>query len=263
MNILTWSIIIILLCLIRFIEFAKEYANPFKLTMIFGKKGSGKTTLLTKLAIQHLKAGYNVYTTIEIPGCIWFDVNDIGDYTFPEHSAVFIDEVGIIWDNRNFKSFRNEVRNYFKFQRQYRNKVYLFSQTFDVDLKLRNLTDSMYLCECRMNIISYARRIKRSITIVNPIGDAESRIADSLEFVHPIWQLFGAQAFIFTWIPHWAKYFTSFDPPKLPYIKGAEIPWKTLPSKPKVLYVQFLHRLKEDMRGIYILSYRIFTSFTK
>lgn len=250
MNHIIRFLIILILGIFFFAKYAKRYGNPYKLIMIFGKKGSGKTTLLTKLAIQHLKAGYHVYTTVSVPGCILFDVRDIGDCTFPENSAVFIDEVGIIWDNRNFKSFRPEVRDYFKFQRQYRNKVYLFSQTFDVDLKLRNLTDAMYLCECRMNVISFARRIKRSITIVNPVGDAESRIADSLEFVHPIWQLFGVQAFIFTWIPHWAKYFKSFNPPELPYISGFKLPWYSYPTKFACFIVSLRHKFLEDLRYI-------------
>lgn len=246
MKILIDFFLVFFIVLLIFLKYSKKYGNPYKLIMIFGKKGSGKTTLLTKLAIQHLKAGYHVYTTVPVPGCIHFDVRDIGDCTFPEESAIFIDEVGIIWDNRNFKSFRSEVRDYFKFQRQYRNKVYLFSQTFDVDLKLRNLTDAMYLCECKMNVISFARRIKRSITIVNPVGDAESRIADSLEFVHPIWQLFGVQAFIFTWIPHWAKYFKSFNPPELPYVAGVKLLWYSYPSKATCFIVSFRHKLYED-----------------
>lgn len=236
--------------IVIFSKYAKKYSNPYKLIMIFGKKGSGKTTLLTKLAIQHLKAGYNVYTTVRVPGCILFDVQDIGRFTFPENSAIFIDEVGIIWDNRQFKNFRTDVRDYFKFQRQYKNKVFLFSQTFDVDLKLRNLTDAMYLCECRGNVFSFARRIKRSITIVNPVGDAESRIADSLEFVHPIWQFFGIQAFILTWIPHWVRYFKSYDPPQLPYMLGFKLPWYSYPTKFTCFIVSFRHKISEDLRYI-------------
>lgn len=212
------------MAIILFALYGRRFSNPYKLVMIFGKKGSGKTTLLCKLALQHLKRGYNVYSTIEIPGATLFDVNKLGQKVFPENSAIFIDEVGIIWDNRNYKNFRSDVRDYFKFQRQYRNKVFLFSQTFDVDLKLRNLTDAMYLCECKMNVISFARRIKRSITIVSPSGESESRIADNLEFVSPLWQIFGVQAFIFTWIPKYIPYFKSFDPPKLPFFRSKPIP---------------------------------------
>lgn len=234
--------------LFLFAKYSKKFANPYKLIMIFGKKGSGKTTLLCKLALRDLKRGYKVYSTVRIPGCVLIDADKIGRYTFPPESSVYCDEVGIIWDNRNFKNFRTDVRDYFKFQRQYRNKVTLFSQTFDVDLKLRNLTDAMYLCECRGNVFSFARRIKRSITIVNPVGDAESRIADSLEFVAPIWQLFGVEAFILTWIPHWVRYFKSFDPPKIPFMPGDPLPFIHVPTKFEIFRVSFWHKFFEDVR---------------
>ena len=60
-----------------------RYRNPYKLVMVFGKKGSGKTTLLTKLALQSLKRGYEVYSTVDVPGCHTFDVNLVGKYVFP------------------------------------------------------------------------------------------------------------------------------------------------------------------------------------
>ncbi|MCI9438639.1 MAG: hypothetical protein HFH85_16055, partial [Lachnospiraceae bacterium] len=171
---------------------AVKFRNPYKLTMVFGKKGSGKTTFLVKQAVMHMRRGQTVYSTVYIPGAHLFDVQLIGNYTFPPESVVFIDEVGMIWDNRNFKAFRPEVRDWFKLQRHYHVKVYLFSQTFDIDIKLRNLTDEMYLCQCHMGFLSVARKIKRSIILVQPSGESESRIADSLEFV-PLWlSLFGA-----------------------------------------------------------------------
>lgn len=195
---------------------AARFQNPYKLTMVFGKKGSGKTTFLTKKAVQYMRMGKVVYSTVYIPGARLFDVQQVGSFTFPPESVVFIDEVGMIWDNRNFKAFRPEVRDWFKLQRHYHVRVYLFSQTFDIDLKLRNLTDEMYLCTSHMGFISIARKIKRSIVLVQPQGDSESRIADSLEFV-PLWMsLFGAKSAVFTYIPNWIRYYDSFEAPQLP-----------------------------------------------
>jgi len=45
----------------------KKYINPYKLIMIFGPKGSGKSTFLAKVAIEHIKKGWNVYSTLTIP----------------------------------------------------------------------------------------------------------------------------------------------------------------------------------------------------
>lgn len=197
---------------------AYRYRNPYKLIMIFGKKGSGKTTLLTKIAFKHIKRGQKVYSTVKIPGTYFYDVQNIGRNSFPRNSVILIDEVGMIWDNRNFKAFRIDVRDWFKLQRHYHNTVYMFSQTFDVDVKLRVLCDAMYLCRCHMGFISVARKIRRDIMIVEPTGDTEARIADTLEYV-PLWMsLFGAQSIIFTYIPNWVKFFDSFEAPELPPI---------------------------------------------
>lgn len=211
-------LIALVLLAIPFGYFTYRYRNPYKLIMVFGKKGSGKTTFLAKKSYQYLKKGRPVYTTEYIPGTIHFDVDKIGYMTFPENAVLMIDEVGMIWDNRNFKTFKPEVRDYFKYQRHEKHTVYLFSQTFDVDVKLRNLTDAMYLCTCHFGWLSIARKIKRSIVLVQPMGDSESRIADNLEFEPWLWSLFGAGTIIFTFIPRWACLFNSHDKLGLPMV---------------------------------------------
>lgn len=210
------------LLLIPFAYFTYKYRNPYKLIMVFGKKGSGKTTFLAKKSYQYLKKGRPVYTTEYIPGTIHFDVEKIGYITFPENAVLMIDEVGMIWDNRNFKTFKPEVRDYFKYQRHEKHTVYLFSQTFDVDVKLRNLTDAMYLCTCHFGWLSIARKIKRSIVLVQPMGDSESRIADNLEFEPWLWSLFGAGTIIFTFIPRWTCLFNSHAKLGLPMVGECE-----------------------------------------
>lgn len=215
MNFFMIVLICFFIALIPCVYLAYKYRNPYKLIMVFGKKGAGKTTFLTKLAYQYQKKGRPVYSTEWAPGVRMFDVQMIGKMSFPENSVIFIDEVGMIWDNRNFKSFRADVRDYFKLQRHYKHTVYLFSQTFDVDIKLRNLTDAMYLLKCHMGWLSVARKIKRDIVLVQPTGESESRIADSLEFEPFLLSLFGCKTIIFTFIPRWAKLFNSHEAPEL------------------------------------------------
>lgn len=192
-----------------------KYRNPYRLIMVFGKKGSGKTTFLAKTAYRYIRKGRPVYSTVYVPGAYLFDVNNIGVMTFPPDSVIFIDEVGMIWDNRNFKNFRTDVRDYFKLQRHYNHTVYLFSQTFDIDIKLRNLTDAMYLVRCYMGFFSVARKIRRDIVLVEPQGDSEARIADSLAFEPVLLSLFGAKTVQFTFVPRWVKLFDSFEAPQL------------------------------------------------
>lgn len=203
--------ILVLISIVCFSFWARKYANPYKLIMIFGKKGSGKSTLLTRLAVKYAKSGRVVYSNSEVfyPGIRKFNVDDIGRYTFPPYSVVFIDECGMIWDNRNFKAFRDDVRDWFKLQRHHKVTVYLFSQTFDIDLKLRNLTDLMYMCTCHFNVISLARRVNRKLVIVEPQGDTEGRIADGYVLQPLILQFFGMKSLYFTWIPKYKKFFNT------------------------------------------------------
>lgn len=224
-----------------------RFRNPYKLIMIFGKKGSGKTTLITKLAYKYWKKGRPVYSTIDTPFSQFFDVQLIGQHVFPENSVVFIDEVGMIWDNRNYKQFRTDVRDYFKLQRHYKNTVYLFSQSFDVDIKLRNLTDHMYLVKCYFGFFSVARKIRRNIVLVEATAEGESRIADNLEFTSFLtWFFDGA---IFTFIPRWVKYFDSHERADLPEIEYqiAEYERKRLSDYRKSCKI-FFRKLKRSFK---------------
>lgn len=249
---------LILYCvfLFGFFYFYFKFRNPYRLIMIFGKKGSGKSTLITKLSYKYAKRGRPVFTTIHTPFSQWFDPKYIGEAVFPEESVILIDEVGMLWDNRNFKSFRTEVRDYFKLQRHYKNTVYLFSQSFDVDVKIRNLTDHMYLVKCYFGFISIAKKIRRNIVLVEASADAESRIADNLEFTSLITWLFDGA--IFTFIPRWVRYFDSYVKADLPIFKY-NVSWKyvkltdrmlsliwSLPGKIQCIYNRLRVQIKKN-----------------
>lgn len=201
-----------------------KYRNPYKLYMVFGKKGSGKTTLMTKLAIQYQKKGWTVFCDRDIPGVYQFDTDDFGKIGFPPNSLILVDEVGLVWDNRNFKNFPVHVRNYFKYQRQYRHVVYLFSQSFDVDKKIRDLTDHLYIVSNVFNCFSVARRVTKRLVVVHADKSAqgESKIVDDYNIDPLILAPFGS--IVVTYIPRWAKYFKSFDPPELPAYDGERLP---------------------------------------
>lgn len=188
-----------------------KYKNPYKLYMFFGKKGCGKTTHICKHAMKYVRKGIPVYTTEFIPGTYHIDYSDIGVVHFPRNSIIFIDEVGMLWDNRNFKNFAPHVRDYFKLQRHYGHTVYLYSQCFDIDKKLRDLCDALYIMKSYFNCVSVCKRIKKDLTIVSAKGDQESRITDDLK-VLPFF-LPGARKF--TYLPKYHRYFDSFAAPDL------------------------------------------------
>lgn len=191
----------------------KKYLNPYKLIMVFGKKGAGKSTLETKLALEHSKKGWTVYCTSKIPNTYYVPEDLIGKVEFNEHSVLLVDEVGMLWDNRDFKTFSKDVRDWFKLQRHRKVKVYLFSQSFDVDKKIRDLVDEMYLINNVFRVFSYAKRINRRITITKATDTNGSTLADELYFDSLLWFWCGSRKF--TYIPKYAKYFDTYGCTKL------------------------------------------------
>lgn len=191
--------------------------NPYKLIFIMGKKGSGKSTLMTKIAIKALRRGQLVYTNaLDIPNRIYFDPKDIGLIDFQPNSIVLVDERSLIWPNRNWKSTRDDTIRWFRYQRQYRIRCYLFSQTFDVDSKIRDLSDSMYLVTPFLRRWSVRRAIDKKIVIQHGSRDSPSTIAEDFDF-RPI---FRSGRFKLTFIPRWSRYFKSFNPPFIPPYPG-------------------------------------------
>lgn len=213
--------IIIYVMLITFVILKFKYRNfknPYKLYMIFGKKGSGKSSYLAKLAVKYRRKHYHVYTNmddINIPGVRLIDAKKIGEFVPEPHSVILLDEVGMLYDNRNYKEFRPAVRDFFKLQRHYKCIVYLASQSFDIDKKLRDLTDEMYLCTCVSGMFGIVRPITKKITLTEASSFGESRIADNLKF-----------KWIFSWkvnfLPKYVKYFESFKLPEHIFIDYIE-----------------------------------------
>ena len=197
----------------------RKWRNPWKLYLVFGKKGSGKSTYLVKLAAKYMKKGFLVYTNMEdmmLPGVRLIDIDKLGEFIPEANSLLLVDEVGMIWDNRNFKNFKPSVRDFFKLQRHYKVLVYLASQTFDIDKKLRDLTDGMILNVNVLNVLTIGKTIVRRITLTESTSEAESRIAENLKF-RPFWN------WKYTYIPKWSHYFNSFDVPELPKLPYKEI----------------------------------------
>lgn len=203
----------VLFSFLVFHKLTKKYLNPYKLIFVFGKKGSGKSTLLVKYAQEYRKKGWSVYSTETIPGTYKINYEDIGFKQFPEHSCIIVDEVGMIWDNRNFKNFKPEVRDFFKLQRHYKCCVILASQTFDVDKKIRDLADEMYLVSKKLRVFSYAKKILRQTVLVEATGESPSKIDENLVFDSLFFFWAGSRKL--TFIPKWSKWFDSFDAPAL------------------------------------------------
>lgn len=205
--------------LVWFCVQSRRYNNPYRLIFIFGKKGAGKSLYMVKQMIKYLKKGWTVYTDIDnckLSGVRIMNAMDLSEFAPVENSAIFLDEAGILFDNRNFKNFNSGLRDFFKLQRKYKCRVFLNSQSFDIDKKIRDVTDHMGLIVSVGNVFSIYRPIRRSITLTQPSSEAESRIADKLSFESLFkWQI--------TYLPKYFKYFDSYAAPERPPLPFNEI----------------------------------------
>lgn len=185
----------------------KEYVQWEKFYFIFGKKGSGKSTTLTKIAMNNIKKGYKVYSSFEIPGTYLFDPHDIGHYKFDDWSIVIVDEMSLLYSNRDFKTMDRKVIEWVQQLRKQHCRLYGASVAFDIDLKLRDQADYLYLMKKYLRVLSVCRQIDKSPELIKANQFTEARITDQLGFVFPL--LPGA--FIISWIPHWAKFFNTWE----------------------------------------------------
>lgn len=205
---------------------AKKYDNPYKLTFIFGKKGAGKSCYMVHEMLRLQKRGWHIYTDMQdvyIPGVRIITVADLASGAPEPHSAIFLDEVGITMDNRNFKSFPPGLRDFFKYLRKMKCRLYMNSQAYDVDKKVRDTVDSMILQTSLLNCVSISRPIVRRVTLTESTAQADSRIADDLRFTSIFtWRVY--------WMPAYFKYFNSLEMPSRPDLRYVLTACERLPE---------------------------------
>lgn len=157
---LVYFLIAAILIFIILLFLDSKLKNPYKLYVIIGNKGTGKTAYMTSLAYKYAKKGYNVYTNFGIfkPLSLkyWED-------SYPANSVLFVDEVGLVHDNRSFKTFPQECAEFYKYQRKNKLIIYMASQTVDIDKKIRDLADYHILLRRILPIVFpvYYKRINK------------------------------------------------------------------------------------------------------
>ena len=222
--------IIYILLVLYFAIFVRSFMcpkHPHVLNVYFGVPGSGKTTFaahLTKWALHEsgiirwcrkhdnalsriiLKSGYfkrriDVYSNVPITGAYQLNAkDDIGNYMI-EDAKIIIDEAGIEYNNRSYKTFPQEAIYFYKYHRHYKTSVDVFSQSFDdMDVTLRRLAQNFYVV--RKSLVPFcvvARRIRRKVGV----DDTTKQIADLYSmglpildtkriFSPPLWKMFNS-----------------------------------------------------------------------
>lgn len=181
----------------------------------FGVPGCGKTTNLVKIArkeIKRLKKRYKEIYTINFQcvGCIPIKFEDLKYYKF-NNSLILIDEITMDADNRNFKSFPSEIRDFFILHRHLGVDIIYATQNYEnVDKKIRDLTSELwYMSKSVVPIIRNFTTSKRIYRNIN-INEFTSDLTLGYRFCNFIEMVFARNMEI-TWRKKYYKYYDSWD----------------------------------------------------
>lgn len=216
-----YIIIFIFVLFIGLNIYSQKWRNSFTLTFLLGRKGAGKSSYMVKEMLYYQKRRWTIYTDLEginIPGVRLFKLTDLEFCSPPPKSCVFLDEVGLSMDNRDYKNFTNGLRDWYALQRHYKCRVYVNSQAFDVDKKVRDRVDQFL----------FLQKIAGCITLIRPIiqtvkpndmtqPNCDSPVSSKFKWGSIFsWRLM--------WLPKYAKRFDSFIAPARPDVRYSEVP---------------------------------------
>lgn len=185
--------------------FTRKYLSPYTFTLVFGKKGVGKSLSMQKDILKHLKRGWKVFadSNTHIKDVVMIDASKIHTYRFPRNSLIVIDEINLLWDNRDFKKFDKNIQDWFREQRKKGIKIIAYSQTFDCDKKLRDLTDTLAIQRKFMRVWTVRRYYVKTPRIISAEEARDTaRIADDYVKVPLLFR--GVD---FTYIPKYIKHY--------------------------------------------------------
>lgn len=221
-------ILFVVLCIFLY-SFRSPSAKPrHVLNVYFGVPGSGKTTYaayLTKqcmreslvlrfckrwpdkklckriLESKYFRRSMPVFSNVPITGSYKLDVQkDIGHYMI-DGGKVIVDEAGIEYNNRFFKTFPPEAIYFYKYHRHYQTSVDVFSQSYDdMDVTLRRLAQAYFVV--RRSIVPFCvttRLIRRKVGVdeqTHQIADLYYMGLPVLDtrriFCPPLWKMFNS-----------------------------------------------------------------------
>ncbi len=233
------------------VDRARHPKHPLQLNVYFGVPGSGKTTYAAYLARaaareslvlklcrripcrftnwilngKNWKRPYPVWSNVPIRGTYQLNAKtDLGVHMIHD-GKIIIDEAGVEFNNRDYKSFPKPAIKFFKYHRHYGVSVDVFSQSFeDMDVTLRRLAQNFYVVKRSViPMFVVTKRIRRRVGI----DDNTHQLCDHYAFGLPILSS--------KWIfcpPLW-RMFNSYDIEDLP--EKEWFPWSSdSPARPSI-----------------------------
>lgn len=137
----------------------------YDLIYLVGDKGVGKTTILAMFS-KMFGSKHKIYSNVPIKGTFLYDIKDFGVKAFPPESVILLDEAGIEFNSRAFKTFNKKIIKYLKLQRHYRNMLIISSQTYnDSDKVIRDSATYLFYLKKYGNF-TIGKRIVNELVLV-------------------------------------------------------------------------------------------------
>ena len=177
----------------------------------FGVPGAGKSTILVKEYRKRRKKYKHYYTiNIDIEGCQRITKDILEKYVIYD-SLILWDEITMDADNREFKSFSKELRDFFILHRHLGCDIIYATQNFEnVDKKIRDLTSELwYMGKSVIPILrefTTAKRIYRNINI----NEYSSELTLGYRFCNLIESFFTSN-YMIIFRRKYYKYFDSYN----------------------------------------------------
>lgn len=190
--------------------YANKFYNDFDCTMYFAPPGVGKTLTLAHLESVLSKRGWRCYSTDKNIGSRFVPPEMIGKVRFDKNykNVLIVDEASLLWHNRNYKTFSEELKRFFKKHRHEKVKIILASQSFsDVDKVIREVCDRYYLLSRFCGLFVVCKRIRKDIVLTSAIGEQGGTIAD--QYIYEPLTAYNSR--FYTYIPKWVKRVNSFE----------------------------------------------------
>ena len=177
----------------------------------FGVPGCGKSTTLVKEYRKNRKKYDNIYSVnIEIKGVKQITKEDVRKYRF-KNALILWDEITLDYDNRNFKEFTKEDKEFWLLHRHMGVDIIYATQNYEnVDKKIRDLTIELwYMQKSVVPLLSGLTTTKRIYRNIN-INENTSELTLGYRFCNRIEGIFVSN-FKIIWRRKYYKYFNSFD----------------------------------------------------